>query len=275
MDDQNSLNRILSRTNYERSHTSTSSPASLLDPALDLAWGQTRGTARAPHTYFDYVFTGQDVIAYIEGSTDPQKECIPIIELGFNIEQQKVPVYGFWDYTFSSVMRGTRMISGVISIATVSTSYMTDMIKRAAEARVAKWTTNPIRGLDRDETKIREYWSRNIDTSASFNEGGRTIFSAHPPFNLIIDFNMQSVSVNESPFAIADELYEKYNGGPANIQNYNERLVDTDMDDTMHYILENVELTSMETQFTPAGDVAAETYSFFARDLRTPRVSQE
>ena len=264
-----SLNTILSRDNYNRQQA-VSGSAQLLDSDLDLQWSRAEGVKRTPHTYFDYVFTGQDILAYIEGTE--MEECIPVIEMGFNIEQQKVPVFGFWSHTFDGMMRGTRMVSGVIRIATVSNNYMTDKIAEAASNRAAKHAgMTPIRGLDRDERNIEEYWSRNIDTSASYNEGGRTIFSAHPPFNLCIDFNMQSVSVNRSPVELANELYEKYRSGPANIQNYNERLVDTDFNDTMCYILENVELMSMNTEITPAGDVVGEAYSFIARDMRTPR----
>ena len=56
----------------------------------------------------------------------------------------------------------------------------------------------------------------------------------------------------------------------------NERLVETDPDDhKMRVLLENVELVSKQTEYSPEGDPVIETYSFMARDIREapiPRV---
>src|SRR5690554_2765108 len=88
------------------------------DPALDLdrRWANTDSPSRrTAHTYFDYVFSGQDISVYIDGM-DVDEACIPIMEFAFNIEQQKVPVYGFWSYSYDSIMRGSRLVSGAIRI---------------------------------------------------------------------------------------------------------------------------------------------------------------
>lgn len=47
--------------------------------------------------YFDYFFTGQDIQVSLYGLENPN-DALPVYSLAYNIEQQKMPLYGFWDY---------------------------------------------------------------------------------------------------------------------------------------------------------------------------------
>lgn len=84
----------------------------ITDAANVIKWGDNHLTTKAPHSYFDYYFAGQDIKIYIEGAETPEQGELPMMDFAFNMQQQKTPVYGFWSYTFDAVMKGTRIVSG-------------------------------------------------------------------------------------------------------------------------------------------------------------------
>src|SRR5260221_10870770 len=101
----------------------------IADPMTDLQWGNGYLTSKAPHSYFDYQFTGQDINVYVEGAyTEGDIGKIPIMEFNFGIQQQKQPVYGFWSWTYDAVMRGTRIVNGMFRLVTKTTDYMANLI---------------------------------------------------------------------------------------------------------------------------------------------------
>lgn len=243
-----------------------------LDPTIDAQWANTYNETRSLNTYFDYFFSGQDIQVYIDGIDKPDPEAeLPILQLAIEIEQMKKPVYGFWSYTFDQVMRGTRIVSGAMVLHTTSTDYMARMLSKAATARANKNAKYAIRGLDKDESLIEQYWGRNINDDSSYSNG-RNIFSSHPPFNLVIVYGIQSSSITGNGAAKYNEVIKQYRDDTPLYQDTNERLVATEADNAMRIVLENVELIKMGTQFAPDGTPITETYNFFARDLITPRL---
>lgn len=245
-------------------------PFSLLDPETDLVWG-AQTPERPPSSYFDYYYTGADVSVTLDGSTAFGGCEVPILEFGFSIQQQKQPVFGFWDYTYRQVMRGTRLVTGQFTIATTYPNRIADMIAESANSRVAQRSNStPIRGLDIDEENIEQYWGRTRDPFNT-NYAGRHVFSAHPPFNFVIAYGIQSASVTSDPLAKSEALYSRYQNDVAWYQGTNERLVDSNPDKpTGKRIIEMVELQQCQVLLTPEGDVCAEAYTFFARDLVDP-----
>ena len=111
---------------------------------------------------------------------------------------------------------------------------------------------------------------RNIDPSILAQ--GKHIFSVHPPFNLIILYGLQNLSVNPGTYA-GDryEIWEKYAQDTPLAFDINERLVESDPEDqATRIVLEAVEFSDMSTGYGPDGSVVTETYSFFARDVIIP-----
>lgn len=220
--------------------------------------------------YFDYYFAGQDIKVTIDGVED-DFPTIPIVNFAFNVEQQKTPVYGLWSYTYDGVMRGTRIVTGTFTIATRSTGYMRNLLSKAAKARqdIAKGTSDGKQlysgaALTRDDENIAKYWGKNMDPAVA-RQGGRNIFSVHPPFSFVVLYGLQNTSISYKHWdPMGDESYMY--GEPLH-QDVNERLVEAMPTEPMRYVLEACELQGMQTSYTPDGAVCAETYQFFARDL--------
>ena len=167
-------------------------------------------------------------------------------------------------------MRGTRLVTGQFTIATTYPNRMADLIAESASTRVAQRSDTVIRGLDLDEENIEQYWGR-IRDPFNTNKSGRHVFSAHPPFNFVVAYGIQSASVSPDPIAKTESLYIKYQNDVAWYQSTNERLVDSNPELPQgKRIIEMVELQGCQVLLTPEGDVCAEAYTFFARDLVDP-----
>jgi hypothetical protein len=246
----------------------------VFDAAVDEVWAKGARRSRAPHQYFDYYFAGQDMLVYIDGvEDDPEFSTIPILEMGFNVEQQKMPVYGFWDYTYSGVMRGNRIVTGAFTIATKSPDYMTRLLEKAAQARAnQKQSYYYHRGLTEDDENIQKYWSKNLDPS--LQGAGKNLFSVHPPFSFVIIYGVQNLSLQQMANSSGyDDLWHRYQEDNPLASDINERMVESDpLDQSSRIILDACELNNIQISYTSDGTVCAETYQFFARDkISSPR----
>jgi hypothetical protein len=246
-------------------------PITILDPRVDTKWALGYNDSDAEAEYFDYFFVGEDMQVYIDGVEEPGKYSqLPVLGLVIRIEQEKQPLYGYASYTYDAVMRGTRIVTGRLMLATMSTNYMTTMISKAAEARSGGDSNYPLRGLDTDQQNIEKYWSRNVDPAAY---GLKHIFSTHPPFNLVVVYGVQSTSITDDPTSRNNEIKQRAREGDTPLlTSYNERLVSSNpVGAGNRRVIENVELTNMVTQYTPEGQVCSEVYEFFARDMLLPK----
>ena len=263
---------------------------------IDLVWaGGKDSNEKSFSNYYDYYFAGEDVKVYIDGLFDPKDE-LDIQGLAFAIEQQKTPLYGFWSYNFDAMMLGTRGVAGVISVFTRYPRRMTDLLEKAAQVRVnsASSKTNvgsvvsSLRSQTEssiDEENVSKYWGYSqldrVTTSAvnpaladnvqgGYANGDHNIFSAHPPFNLVIMYGVQDSSL--TTIAATD------NSSSADIERMNnlDRMMVTDINqrtvklstkqNPMKIIIQNVHLTKMSTNYQAAGGALVEQYSFMARD---------
>lgn len=236
---------------------------------IDYTWGYSYNSSKAPHTYFDYFFTGQDISIYIDGLTpdrnaagDNTYGALPIMDFQFGVQQQKQPVYGFWSYTHDTVMRGTRIVNGMFRLATTRVDYMTDCLAQAANARVYN-SDYVIAGLDVDEQNIEQYWY-NHPTDVR----GPSIFSSHPPFNFVIVYGIQTPTIYNPASGSYDEIYSSYKDDTALMTDTNERMVEAGS--AQKYILLNCEITGMQVEYSSDGQPCAESYTFFAMDCQIP-----
>ncbi len=239
-----------------------------LDPELDFTWANYHAE-RDPLTYFDYYYTGQDVKISVEGAanwsaSDPGVS--PFIEISYSTQQEKTPVYGAHSYVHDAVMRGTRLTTGMFRIATTYPNKMRDILTEAAKTRADNRGLSPIRGLDMDESNIEQYWGRHLGDNSNQD---RNIFSIHPPFNLVIEYGMQSISIAKDPAGRVQQVVGRYtDGDSAMFTDVNERLVHSSYNSGYNMVtLNNVELTSKQVEISPEGVVCSEVYSFFARDV--------
>ncbi len=243
----------------------------VLNSERDLEWASSFENAGNNNIYFDYFYSGQDIQVYIDGADDqPTGGLIPVTEMAWSIKQEKTPLYGFWSYTFDAMMLGSRIVNGVFRIATTRLNYMRDLLASAATNRANQTNVNSvIRGLDEDEANIEKYWTKNIDPTISAKDN-KHLWSSHPPFNFVIVYGVQNVSVND---LYASDGYKdtlaRYKNAPALMADTNERLVAANPERLDRYVIENVELTTLQVEYAPDGQPIAETYSFVARDLFT------
>lgn len=223
--------------------------------------------------YFDYFYTGQDIQIYIDGLSDA-KDILPIYAFGYNISQQKQPVYGFWDYTYAAMLRGVRIISGAFSLIATEPYLLTSKIGKAASirAQTAAGQRNTalysIRGLDEDESRINQFWSRNYDNNLDIDQ--QHLFSIHPPFNFIIKYGLQETSaVAQNPTFRSDEIRWNNVNSTAMMTDLNERLVpNPSKENETKIILENIEIIGKSIEYDSEGTPIIENYTFLARDER-------
>lgn len=245
-------------------------------------WAERVADGTVPLEYYDYFFSGSDVQVTIEGIEEDRGK-IPFVNFGYGIQQQKIPVYGLWSYTYDGVLRGTRVVSGSFSVATRGTNYFKNLISEATTSRSRDAGTiagqfkdlksgfGPSRALTEDDKNIDKYWSRNIDPY--LGNDGRNIFSVHPPFNFVITLGVQLTSANTTMGLGQYDLTDNYEFDNL----YTSDTISKDINERLTYTpqvarkirIEGVELVGLETGYSPDGTPLVDTYEFFARDTST------
>jgi len=258
-----------------------------LDKELDLKWaGRSREDTNF-NSYFDYFFSGSDVKIYIDGLFSPADE-LEISSFNFTIKQEKQPLYGFWSYNYDAVMYGSRIVAGNMVLVFRYPRRMTDLLEKAAKVRtesvgrkptehVISLLSDTAEGLNsEDEKNIQKYWARSqLDRIANdpgnkgeYESYNKNIFSAHPPFNLIIYCGTQEdgLSLRSS---------QQSTNNTASIDNY-DRILSTDYNTRltkitnqrtpMKIVLQSVQLMNMSTGYDTAGSPIQEAYEFIAKD---------
>ena len=124
-----------------------------------------------------------------------------------------------------------------------------------------------------DEKNLQKYWGYSqLDriTEDPFiknvKDSNRNIFSAHPPFNFVVLYGAQEASL--SPMNYTSSVGREIDNLDRMIaSDTNERMVKVDnVVSPMKIILQEVNLISMATMYSPGGQPIAENYQFIARD---------
>jgi hypothetical protein len=87
---------------------------------------------------------------------------VPIVALGYNLVQQKIPIYGFWSFTFDAVALGTRIVQGSFAIPFQGPQYMYYLLKQAALNKDAVVTKAGFPYTE-DDINISRYWGVTRD----------------------------------------------------------------------------------------------------------------
>lgn len=265
----------VSKTNY-------STAIDVLNKDLDYRWALNQTNTSAPKSYYDYYFSGQDILIYVDGVEDQ----LPIEGLAFQVEQKKTPLYGAHSYTYDAVMRGNRIISGSFRITTTTPGYMTDIISKAAYAR--KQSTNFMNQTEHgytptisennsqsgDYDNIDRYWTINREKSRSGFVDGKNIFSSHPPFSFVVLHGLQSASLQDNAMTHNRGKYESAVTDTALYTDINERLTETSQAGTDRIVIDSIELNSCQYEYAPNGQPLSETYTFFAKDYYVTSINK-
>lgn len=251
---------------------------------IDYIWALNQQNTEAPKSYFDYYYSGQDTVVFIDGIDDIQ---IPLEGIAFQVEQKKTPVFGSHSYTYDGVMRGNRIVTGSFRITTTSPGYMTDIISKAADARIKNKggffssfndksyipsiSENNIQSTDLDN--INRYWTISAEKSRSgFIDGQKNIFSSHPPFSFVLIYGLQTASLQDNVMAHNRGRYQSIMTDNALYTDINERLVETNTN-AERVVIDSIEINSCQIEISPDGQPLSETYTFFAKDFFPSKVN--
>ena len=277
---------VISRNGVVKGYPFTNASFDPLTPNIDLVWAGGKRSEDNFSTYYDYYFSGQDVKIYIDGLFSPADE-LEIANFAFTIKQEKQPLYGFWSYNYDAIMYGARIVAGNFSLITRYPRRMTELLEKAARVRAEsagkKPTDHVISTLNstgesaEDEANILKYWARSQLDRITNDPGSpvgypgddKNIFSAHPPFNIVIIYGVQEnglvakgaqkSSSNMNPIDNYDRILST---------DYNTRLTKVNNQITpMKIVLQNVQLSSMSTGYDTSGAPLQEAYEFIARDM--------
>lgn len=209
------------------------------------------------NAYFDYYYSGADIkIRFSE--TPEDYGGVEVVAIGYNVVQQKVPIYGFWSYTYDAVAYGTRIVQGTFAIPFKGPHYIYMMLADAAE-KYDDDSTRPRVLLSEDDELLDRYWGITRDEKAP---GTKHVFLSHPPFDIIISYGQESYKPGEYFDAL------EQHAGDEVIYGINERFVNPDETYVRPRIfIENVNLTNLGMQIEPTGQPLMEAYTFFARDI--------
>ncbi len=270
----------VSKTNYSES-------IDVLNKDIDYKWAINQHPTDTDKSYYDYYFSGQDVVVYIDRI---EGGPLPMEGLAFQVEQKKTPLYGYASHTYDAVMRGNRIISGSFRITTTTPGFMTDMISKAAASRTGNNffsvlgsqisangyvpTISENNSQTTDGDNIDRYWTINREKSRSGFLDGKNIFSSHPPFSFVIVHGLQSASLQDNAIVHNRGKYESAVTDTALYTDTNERLVETSQAGTDRIVIDSIELNSCQYEYAPSGQPLSETYTFFARDYYVTSINK-
>ena len=265
-------------------NTSNTREFNPLHQTIDAVWSGGKGNDLRFSNYYDYYFSGEDIRIYIDGLFSPEDE-LDIANFAFNVRQEKQPLYGFWSYNYDAMMYGTRIISGEITMFSKYPRRMTELLEKAADVRSraakGKYPTNEVMSTLRsaletqeDEQLIEKYWARGqLDRATddpfakNVQNSNRNIFSAHPPFNLIIVYGLEEVALSPLQAYQSEDNNIKDNIDRMMISDINQRTVKSNaIVQPMKIVIQEVNLTNMSIAYGPGGQPIGESYQFIARD---------
>jgi hypothetical protein len=125
-----------------------------------------------------------------------------------------------------------------------------------------------------DDININKYWSTSEldrianDPYSEILEKNRNIFSAHPPFNFLILHGAEEVALSPLSGLFDDRTVIQNDLSRNMYSDVNQRTVrDDDNKNPKKTIIQEVNLVSMTTSYSPGGQPVVENYQFIARDL--------
>lgn len=258
----------------------------------------------ARNQYYQHFYSGSDAFFFIvnsEGKLVP----MPVVNFGYGVSQEKVPVYGAWDYKYRFVARGTRIVRGEFTIVFTRPNWLGDMImdqskpdyedrtdplitvagsKEISEReslRAAIWGDAPEDSLNVSDN-VSVYTPQKVRGNQSAFPFGRdpqngdpaAAYAGHPAFDIMIshgnnpDYGFDDPN-NFSMEAWTSSIYDhlKYFQGSVN------DATGTQLRRSERLYIKSVELMSSGIAYDTSGQPLAESYSFIAQEVIAPVVT--
>lgn len=268
--------------------------------------------------YYSHFYSGSDAFFFI---VNDQGELIPIpvVNFGYGVSQEKVPLFGAWDYTFRAVARGTRIVRGEFSLVFSRPNYIGQLLGKGKH-RDAESKVSPLRVVaashnasERDVLRAK-HWGKlpdergdsTIDESVSWYNGKTNLelingkqeaypfgrspkglepgesaahYAGHPAFDIMISHGNNPDYTDPSPIlnGNAEEAWSKWSTSIYDHMKFMEEspngVMGTEMRRSERIYIETVELMSSGIAYDTSGQPLIESYSFIAKDVTTPYVT--
>lgn len=235
-------------------------------------------------SYYDWAITGSNCVVYLARPYDAetahvtrQLNSVPVLAVGYNIQQQKAPVYGYADRKPRKILSGQSIVSGQLIVAHREVGYLKKVLMEAG---------NDIYGskdkLDLKEKYRIQYWNtRNWDDVEK--DPQRKSFKTEDQYNLFYDHPNFDITI---VYGVGDYVKSVYNNGKLDLKEvvdlqqvwYNQQSQEyTDVNPLYmpkdHNIgkqretISSVQLTGMQKSVAADGEIIVESYSFLAIDV--------
>lgn len=148
-------------------------------------------------SYYDWAITGANCIAYLcstEQTVKRQLKNVPVIAVGYEINQSKTPAYGYADTGPRTILRGQRVVSGQLLIAHTEVGYLEKVLRDAGRSLY-----NTTDKLSLNEELRLKYWNtRHWENTFkdpqrkdfAKEEDKYNLFYAHPNFDISIVYGV-------------------------------------------------------------------------------------
>jgi hypothetical protein len=238
-------------------------------------------------SYYDWAITGANCVVYLTANATELTvkrllENVPTIAVGYEIQQNKTPLYGYNDTGPRMIMRGQRLVSGQLIIAHREVGYLQKVLRKADPILYNSKDT-----LDLKETNKLKYWNTR-SWESTFKDPQRknfaneedqyNIFYAHPNFDISIVYGtgdeVGKATATAGGYidlrAIVDKKSEWYNNDPNQYNDVNPlyRPDHKSLDlKRQRETISSVQLTGLSKSVAADGEIIVEAYSFLAVDV--------
>jgi hypothetical protein len=242
-------------------------------------------------SYWDWAITGANCVVYIAlpfgvspdrtnntSTGKRQLANVPVIAVGYQIQQNKTPIYGYADKKPRAILSGQSIVSGQLIIAHREVGYLKKKLREAGETIPAS-----AEKLDIKENLRLQYWNtRSWETSfqdpqrktLTGTDAKYNLFYAHPNFDISIVYGIGDyvegigsgdkinlTKLVELQKVWYDEKSQDYNDiaplyRPPKVAAGKQRET-----------ISSVQLTGMQKQIAADGEIIVEAYSFLAMDV--------
>lgn len=240
------------------------------------------------YSYNDYFLTGANCIVYFASDREDEDSYtntrklsnIPVLGVGYNIQQSKAPLYGYNDVGVRKIMAGQRIVSGEFVILHKWCGFLEEVLMRndsigygatyeldlKEQLRIKYWNT-------RDWDKIPDDPQR-----INFPAGNRkNIFYSHPNFDISIVYGVgdevgRPTQNPDGYLDISNVLNLKsswYGDESLSHKDINPLWISKTMFDehSRRETISGVQLTGKTKSVSIDGEVITESYSFLAVDV--------
>jgi len=221
--------------------------------------------------YNDYAITGTNCYVYMTSTIKEVRNNIkdlPVIAVGYEIQQQKAPIYGYADVGPRTIARGTRIVSGQLIIAHFEAGALA---KRLFDSQRKLYNTPEHLSLD-EELRMKYWNTRNWEDwmkdpqRKNFNKQEH-LFYAHPNFDISIVYGEGDFrdKIDTTVGAYTTETWSARDINP--LYRLNSLSPISGAPAITRETIVGVQLNGKQKTVAADGDIIVEAYSFLAYDV--------